>query len=729
MTMLHSHAPAPMGAMNPVHALQDALGSAFARQNSEPAAEATPSVADCLKPLLDALGWTGDARHLHEALPHFDAIDTLDGLRAVLARLGYQSERRRLSLRDVTDQALPALIDMGDRVVVVVARASDHELAVYDPGAGGPMIWPADDQKHVLYHVFAIDQRAATREFRRLGWTRSVITKFQWPLLVILGLTLVINLVSLLTPVATMNIYDKALAARSPMTLLYLVAAIGIVLLAEVVLRTVRGRALAYLGTRIENLVTLSSFQHLLHMPVAMTDSAPVGSQITRLKQFEGVRDLFNGPLMAALMDVPFLVIFVAAIFAISGPLGWIPVALLVVYCLIAAIAVPVNRYHMAKAGDGRAETRNAVVEMTQANRAIRRANAVEPWCERYAEASAKAHYAQYRAQQFAILMQTIAQSLMTVAGVATIGLGAVMVMAGTLSIGGLIAVMALVWRVLAPVQAIFLSFTRIGQALDSLKQIDSLLRLDLERQPGALPGFYRDFDGAISVQSVSMRYTGRGEPALRGASLEIAAKECVAITGSSGSGKSSLLRAIARLYVPQSGLVRMDGLDIRQIDAGELRTSLGFVPQKPQVFYGTIAQNISLARPTADRAEIEAVVERLGMAEEIARLPEGLDTRLTHANAHLISDGLAQQIALARAFIREAAVYLLDEPGSALDFAADQAFMTEIKKRKGQATILLVTHRPSHMMIADRVVVMAQGAVLTEGKPEEIVPKLLKAA
>ncbi|MGI9425391.1 MAG: ATP-binding cassette domain-containing protein, partial [Hyphomicrobiaceae bacterium] len=242
---------------------------------------------------------------------------------------------------------------------------------------------------------------------------------------------------------------------------------------------------------------------------------------------------------------------------------------------------------------------------------------------------------------------------------------------------------------------------------------------------PGSLSTLSRTFVGKVTVQDAGLRYTAKTEPALRGVSLRAEAGELIAITGPSGAGKSTLLKIIGGLHQAQIGAVCIDDLDIRQFDVADVRQSIGYVPQKLHMFYGTIAQNIRLAQPTASQDDTEAALEQVGALEEIRQLPDGVNTRIFGINENRLSSGLLKQISLARAFIKRAPIYLLDEPGSDLDRRSDAKFIELLKTLKGKATIILVTHRPSHLWLADRVIVLNNGRVAANAPPEKIVPSL----
>jgi ABC-type bacteriocin/lantibiotic exporter with double-glycine peptidase domain len=269
------------------------------------------------------------------------------------------------------------------------------------------------------------------------------------------------------------------------------------------------------------------------------------------------------------------------------------------------------------------------------------------------------------------------------------------------------------------------LSFSRISQVSQSLKQIDGLMKLPLERDAGKLPSFFRSFKGGITLNNVSLRFSAGSEPALMGATLKVEPGEFIAINGSNGAGKSTLLKVIAGLYKPQAGSVALDGLDIRQLDSGEMRNSIAYLPQHATFFYGTIAQNLRLADPTASDHDIEKAIADAGLADYVNSLPDGVETRFSQEDFANLAGGVRQRLNLARAYVKNAPMLLLDEPAFGLDDAADAALVDKLMSLKGKATILMVTHRPSHMHLADRLVYLDQGRVALDGAPSAVLDRL----
>jgi len=299
----------------------------------------------------------------------------------------------------------------------------------------------------------------------------------------------------------------------------------------------------------------------------------------------------------------------------------------------------------------------------------------------------------------------------------------------GAMTSGALIGTMALVWRVLSPLQSTYLSLPRLEQAVQTFKQIDRLMKIRSERDTRAPRSFFRQFSGKVSVQRLAFRYAQRQEAVLRGVQLEIKPGEMIAITGASGVGKTTLLRLLAGLYPPSLGAVLVDDMDLRQIDPAEWRSQIGFLPETTSFFYGTVAQNIRLSRPDATDADVKRVLKEMGLESDEQLMGEGIDRRLTAADLENFSDALKQKLALARCFIKDAPIYLLDNPAASLDTDSELHLLKKLAALKGRATVLFTTFRPSHMRLADRVILLKDGQVVLDGPPDRVLERISAAA
>jgi ABC-type bacteriocin/lantibiotic exporter with double-glycine peptidase domain len=247
---------------------------------------------------------------------------------------------------------------------------------------------------------------------------------------------------------------------------------------------------------------------------------------------------------------------------------------------------------------------------------------------------------------------------------------------------------------------------------------LDQVMRLPYEAQHRPRRLAPRRLEGAVRLDNVMLHYEGAGRPTLIGVGLEAASGEVIALIGGSGAGKSSLLKVIAGLYAPQAGSVRIDGVDLRQLNPREYRESTAYAPQHPQLLTGTIAQNLRLVAPSATDHDLEEATSDAGVLSDILSLADGFDTRVGDASVQQQPPGFVQRLSLARVYLRKSSLLLLDEPGRALDDQGDRQLREQLAARRGRCTIFLVTHRPSHLLLADRVFRLEAGRIFAVQRP-----------
>jgi ATP-binding cassette subfamily C protein/ATP-binding cassette subfamily C protein LapB len=682
-------------------------------------ADALSQYAHCVIPLLNALGWRGDHRHVAEAVPHFTDNLDLDGFRAVMANLNYALKPVSTRLDRLARNMVPCLFVPETGSVRVIVDAGEDGVLAFDAGTRTERLEQAQKLRGIAYVAKPVEgkDKAAKRDDR--SWVLGIMRRFNTVGAQALALTGLFNLLSMATPLFIMVVYDSVIPSGSTRQLLYFVAGILMALGLELWFRWLRSRSLAYIGGRIDHLVGSAAFQQVLYLPPMYTETAPIGGQMARLKEFESIREFFTGPLAESLLDLPFLVLFLAVIGIVGGPLVLVPICIGILFVLLHLVLAPVLRRMVRQSNHIRSDLQQFLVETLGNVRTVKFLGAEKLWRDRYRRSSAEAAIADFRYALMNHVVQTAAQVLMLAAGIALMALGALQVIDGDMSMGGLIAVMALGWRALSPIQSGFLALGRVEQIRSAIRQIDNLMRVPIERVPGTVPP-RRTILGGITFSFVSHRYNAESDPVLFGVNFDIKPGEVVALTGHNGSGKSTAAKLAAGLYRSQTGAVLIDGVDIRQIDPIDLRQSIAFVPQVSHFFYGTISQNMRLAVPAATDGEIEAATIEARVHDEILALPEAYATRLSEQTLSALPSGFKQKLALARAYVREAPILILDEPGQALDEAGDQALMETIERLRGTTTVIIVTHRPSHMRIADRLIVMNAGKVQFDGKPEE---------
>lgn len=689
--------------------------------------ELVSEMAACLRPLLEALDWRGDSRAFAEALPHHVDDLTRAGLCEAMAHLGYSSQSVRSNLAQLDARMIPCLFVPESGSPLVIVRIEGRYALAFDSGARKTHHIDLAHGPGTAY-FFRRDAEALSApasQSARGPWIKQLLARFggQWKALI--AVSFAANLLALVVPLFTLALYDSIIPSGSLPTLGMI--AIGMVLLLgfEFAFLHVRGEILSFVGARVDFLISSGVFKRLLDLPPAQTEQAQLGAQISRLRDLHALRSIFTGPVCVALLDLPFALIFLVATMVIGGWLVLVPVVAGGLYALAAVALHRRFKVKLRTAAQAGADYQSFLVETATKTRAIKQTGLNQAWVNRHRHLSARAVAEGYGITRLANSTEAFAESLKLAAGVLTLLFGILAAIDNNLSVGALIASMALVWRTLSPFQLLFLGAIKLEQARNSIHSINALMALEPERNATVATRTRKSFAGRVTLTQVSFRFRPDRDPAVLGLNVDVKPGELIAVTGPSGAGKSTMLKLILGMYAPQMGSVHLDGLNLRQLNPVQLRQSLSYLSHSPSLFHGTVAQNIRLALPTASDNRIAEAALEAGVFDEIMALPQGFDTWLDSDGMRHMPEGLRQRIALARTFVRESPIVLLDEPDNALDRQGDEALAAAIRERKGRCTILMVTHRPSHIRLADRVLLFERGVIRAIGSPEKILPML----
>ena len=381
----------------------------------------------------------------------------------------------------------------------------------------------------------------------------------------------------------------------------------------------------------------------------------------------------------------------------------------MVIVCVLTAT---VSIAQINKVGANKLRSDALLFELTDKLKTIRNASAESIWLARYADSLAAYQRSRFDNVQLGSHLQVITNGLVGLAGIVTLSVGALRVMDGAMSLGELIAAMMIVWRVLVPIQIVSLNIARLKQTLATVRQINEVVRMGTERESEAPPTLSRRLNGNILASGLYLSFGAQAEPQLRRRQPRDQGGRDRGHHRPERSGKSTLLKAIFGLYPQYMGTVRLDGLDLRQLHPAEVRAAVGYASQQPAFFYGSVAANFRFACPSATDADIIEALAAVGLSLPHAALPDGLATRISSTGSDSLSQGLLCRLSIARALVKKPAILLLDDPGNGLDRAGDAAFMAHLDALRGKTTVLLVTARPSHMRVADRVIEMRGGMV-----------------
>ena len=688
-------------------------------------------LAVCLPELLRALGWRGEARDVAEALPYFEDELDISGLQNCMAQLGFQSGQGELALGEIDRRLLPCLFLPEGGTALVLLERTGEGLRAFDPDAGETHLphiphAPADTARRGRAFFFTRTPEAAQAQS---GWVLRALSRMR-PLAGHAMLSAVIyGLVLLPVPLFVMAVYGFVMPSGSIVNLAYFTAGAAVAVAVGGIFIVHRARILSFIAGRIDFVFGTAVFKQILALPPSMSESAGLGAQIARLNSFESVREVFTGPLASTLLELPALLAFIIALGIINPPaLLVVALTALVYIALYLLFAGSVDR-QVAEMATRSTRRHEFLVETAGKLRAIREFGGERIWLARFRELSSAATMAGYRVGRTSALLAAAAYFITMMGSLAVVAVSITWAALGAFGIGVVIASMMLAWRIVGPVQTAFVNLTRIDRVRNAVGQMDRLMALRGERLPQGVSLASREIRGRVEFERVSFRYSLDSDPALVGASFTVEPGKLVAITGPNGGGKSTLLKLLAGLYHPQAGSVRIDETDLRQIDPVELRRAIGYVPQENSLFRGTIAQNLRLVRPAATNEELSRALALAGALNDVALLPEGINTRAGDGLTDRLPASLRQKLSLARAYLTMSPILLFDEPANTLDLDGDRWFVEALRKLKGRSTIFLVTHRPSHIRLADIAVVLHGGYVRLVGPPAEALKRLGIAA
>lgn len=564
--------------------------------------------------------------------------------------------------------------------------------------------------------MYRADQRQGANEV-------AASRRAQRPLFIAVALfSVVINLLMLTGPLYMLQVYDRVLGSRSEATLVALTAIVILLFLAMGLLDAARARVLSRIGARMQERLDRRAFSAAIRRLMVAPDDPPA---LAAQQDVEAIQRLWSSPLVAALADLPWTPLFIAATFVLHPMMGWLSVAGIVLIFGITllnqwATKGPLNRASAA------AISANRSSELLKAeSETLRALGMTEAAFDRWQRARAVALTDGLRASDaggsFAATSRTFRLFLQS----AMLGLGAWVVLRGELTPGAMIAGSILMGRALQPIEQAVAQWSILTRAREGSTRLATLLStIPPEPNRTQLPRPQAKLD----VSGLTVAPPGSTVPALRGLTFALQPGQAVGVIGPSGAGKSTLARALTAVWRPLSGHIRLDGATLDQYDPETLGHLLGYLPQRVTLFDGTIAENISRLSPPDD-AKVIAAAKAAAAHDMILRLPDGYNTRLNSLGGRL-SGGQMQRIGLARALYGDPVLLILDEPNSNLDNEGSLAVNAAIRAHKAAGgAALIMAHRPAAIQECDLLLVIEEGTRRAFGPRDQVLRDMVQNA
>lgn len=539
-----------------------------------------------------------------------------------------------------------------------------------------------------------------------------------------------INVLALASIFFTMNVYDRVVPNQAFVTLWSLAIGVVLAMIFEAVARYVRAHLLDQAGKKADLVLGTMLFRQALSVQMEHKPASS-GSFANQLREFESVRDFATSATLATLSDLPFILLFVAVIFAVGGPLGWVPL-LLIPLIIIICVSIQWPLARAMKENLRESSLKHGVLIESIEGLETLKAVGGEAYMQRRWEAfSAMAATTALKSRQLSTTATGVVAFFQQVQTVVLIVTGVYLIDAGDLTMGALIATVMLSGRATAPLGQVVGLAVRFQQAKAALSSLNRLMDMPVDRDATRdyLPN--PQLSGQISLKDVNFSYPAPpmqpNPTVLSGINLVINPGERVAILGRIGSGKSTLLRVMARLYLPVEGQIFSDGLDVNQIDPADWRRVVGYVGQDARLFYGSLRENIMIGRPESTSEEFLRVLRLTGLDRVAARHPKGINLPIGEMGEGL-SGGQRQLVSLARSLLARPKLLLLDEPTSAMDSQSESVFLDHLKRATEGQTLVVVTHRPSLLTLVERIIIVEEGKVVADGPKASILEQLNSA-
>jgi subfamily B ATP-binding cassette protein HlyB/CyaB len=620
---------------------------------------------------------------------------------------------------------LPGIAALRDGGFLLLGKVGDGKVLVQSPSAPRPQLMTQAELEAVWDgRIVLIARRAGLTDLARrfdITWFLGAIVKYRSLLGEVLAASFFLQLFALATPLIFQVVIDKVLVHRSMSTLDILIVAFLAIAIFETVLGALRSYVFSHTTNRIDVELGARLFRHLLALPIAYFQARRVGDSVARVRELENIRNFLTGSALTLAIDLFFTFVFLAVMFIYSGLLTWIIIASFPLYIAVSAIATPMFRQRLDEKFKRGAENQAFLVESVTGIETLK-SMAVEPQMQRRWEEQLAGYVtASFRVTNLGNIASQGVQLISKVATAMTLYFGARLVIEGSLSVGELVAFNMLSGRVSQPVLRLAQIWQDFHQARLSVARLGDILNTQAEATYSASRSTIPAVTGAIRFDHVTFRYRVDGAEILHDVNFDLPAGQIVGIVGPSGSGKSTVAKLVQRLYVPESGRVLVDGIDLAVVDPAWLRRQIGVVLQENVLFNSSVRANIALADPAMPMEKVIAAATLAGAHEFILELPEGYDTIVGERGSSL-SGGQRQRIAIARALVTNPRILIFDEATSSLDYESEQTIQNNMRQIVEGRTALIIAHRLSTVRRANRIITVEHGRIVEDGTHDELI-------
>lgn len=690
---------------------------------------------DCLIQLTKLYGYPASRTGLISGLPLVMNRLTVELFSRAADRADLSSRVIKRPLERISPLQLPAILLLKDRqACVLVDRAAGGEkfrILLPETGMGEKVV--AKQELEQLYTGYSIFVRPKYRLERKTiddlspgsdkSWFWGTIFNSWRIYRDVLVASFLINVFGLVSPFFVLIVYDRVIPNHAVETLWVLAIGVTAIYFFSVLMRGLRSYFVDEAGNKANLKISAMLLQKVLDLRMEVRPQS-IGSFTKNLQEFESIRDFVTSFSITSVIDLPFMFLGLFVVWYLGGAIVYlflIVIAILMVYALL--IQIPLQKA-VGKTFQASSQKNAILVEGISGLETIKMLGAESQIQRAWEEAvsyiakwSSRSRFLSGSVNDLSFFMQSTVVVGVVIAGV-------YMIAEGQLTQGGLIALVILSRQVVAPMGQVVSLATRFQRAKEALKTLNDIMALPVERPAGKAFLHRTRFDGAIGIRNLTFSYPGQSAKVLNNVTLEVHAGEKIGVIGPIGSGKTTLGKLMLGLFEPSSGMVTMDGTDIRQIDPTELRRFIGYVPQDIQLFRGTVRNNVTMGAQDVDDLTIMRASILAGVDDFVKKHPLGFDMEIGELGRGL-SGGQRQCIVIARAMLLDPPVLVLDEPTSNMDNRTEVRLKKQLSDVIQDKTLILITHRASLLEMVDRLVVIDNGAIVADGPKASVLEAL----
>jgi ATP-binding cassette subfamily C protein LapB len=650
------------------------------------------------------------------------------------ARAGLSAQIVSRSIPDISPLVLPAVLLLKNRQACILIAKNDAKgtATIIQPESKQGEIVVSIAELSKQYTGYSIFTRPAYRFDKRSdegfkerpkNWFWSVIATTWKIYSEVLVASFFINVFAIGSSLFVMNVYDRVVPNNAMDTLTVLSIGVLIIFTFDFIMKMLRGYFIDIAGKKTDVMLSSNIFEQMMGIRMEARPES-VGNFANNMQQFDSFRDFFTSTTISALIDLPFVLFFIAIIFTLGGYIVIVPILAVPLVILVGfLIQGPLNKA-VKESYRYSGQKHAMLIESLSAVETIKSLSAESPLQRKWEHAVGMAAKIGTKVRGWSSTAVNFSVFVQQVAGVLVVILGVNRIADGDMTMGALIACTILTGRALAPLSQIAGLMTRYHQSVAALQSLDNVMKMPTDRLRGRTPLHRPQLTGDIEIRDVTFKYPRQQVPALSNITFSIAPGEKVGIIGRIGSGKTTIEKLILGLYQTTEGTVLMDGTEISQLDPASMRRNIGYVPQDVILFYGSVKENITYGAPFADDVSVLRAAKIAGVTDFVAKHPQGFDMPVGERGEKL-SGGQRQAVAIARALILDPPILVLDEPTNMMDNRTEEIFKNQLIEASKGKTLLLVTHKGSLLSLVDRLILMDGGKVIADG-PRDLVLKAL---